>query len=184
MSLSAFDTLPDQARMWCFAADRYLDPTETARLLDAMEAFLDGWTAHGADLSVSLGWRYDRFLLVAVDESAAGASGCSIDALTRRLGELESELGVRLRDASPVWFRDPEDADRVACASRKEFRDMAGNGRVDGSTTVFDLTVERVGELRRGRWELPAREAWHAALLPVRARDSAARAGGRAGPAS
>lgn len=184
MSLAAFDTLPDEARMWCFAADRAPEPAETARLLDAMTDFLEGWTAHGADLSVGLDWRYDRFLLVAVDERAAGASGCSIDALTRRLGELEAELGLRLRDASPVWYRDPEDGDRVKCASRAEFREIAGRGRADGSTTVFDLTVERVGELRRGSWELPARDAWHATLLPAGAAASGPRSGGAAGPGS
>jgi len=179
MSLVAFDTLPDEARLWCFAADRAPEPAETARLLDAMKEFLEAWTAHGADLAVGLDWRHHRFLLVAVDESAAGASGCSIDALVRRLGELEEELDLRLRDAAPVWYREPGGEGRIRCVPRPEFRALAGEGLVDARTTVFDLTVASVGELREGHWEVPAGRAWHARLLPAEAAGTERSPGGR-----
>ena len=38
---------------------------------------------------------------------------------------------------------------------------------MDGRTVVFDLTVDRLGELRDGRWELPAAASWHRQLLPA-----------------
>jgi len=147
-----------------------------------MSAFLEAWTAHGSDLRVGLDWRHHRFLLVGVDERAAGASGCSIDALTRRLGELEEELGLRLRDASPVWYRDPAGDGRIQCVSRPDFRAMAGEGRVGAGTTVFDLTVESLGELRAGRWEVPAGRSWHARLLPAGARGAGSGVHGRGRP--
>lgn len=166
MTLTDFSELPGSARLWCFGTDRPPGSRETARLLDEMRLFLRDWTAHRESLVAAYDWRCQRFLLVAVDESAAPASGCSIDALLRDLKGLEEELDLRLTDGSPVWFRDPEDEGRIRCVGRPEFRDLASRGRVGPRTTVFDLTVDRVAELRAGNWELPAASSWHARLLP------------------
>lgn len=178
MSLTSIEMLPNSARLWCFAADRPPSREETERLLEAVRGFLDGWAAHGHPLRTACDWRRGRFLLVAVDESTAGASGCSIDALTRRLGELEEELGLRLRDAAPVWYVDSRE-NAVRRVSRAEFRSLAAEGRVDGSTTVFDLTAARLADVREGRWERPAAESWHARLLRARTPSPAASPGAR-----
>lgn len=165
MTLTAFSELPGSARLWCFGADRPPSSRETARILDEMRVFLAEWTAHDEALRAAYDWRCQRFLLVAVDESATTASGCSIDALLRRLKGLEEALDLRLTDSSPVWFRDPSEEDRVRCVDREAFRGLSARGRIGPETTVFDPTVERVAELREGRWELPAGASWHARLL-------------------
>jgi hypothetical protein len=180
MSLTTIDQLPDSARLWCFAADRPLSADETARLLGHVRDFLGEWAAHGQPLRTACDWRRGRFLLVAVDERAAGASGCSIDSLTHRLGHIEAELGVRLRDGAPVWYLEPRGQGVVRQASRQEFRALAEEGRVDGATTVFDLTAGRLADVREGRWERPAAESWHARLLPSSAPARAGRPGDRA----
>ena len=151
-------TLPDGARLWVFAAERPLIPAEREALLADVDAFLDQWAAHGVPLTSARDWRYDRFLLVAVDEAAAGASGCSIDALTRLLKAHEARLGIALLDNSPVTYRDGE---RIARVSRSEFGTLADQGTVGIETTVFDNTVSTVGAVRSGQWERPARGAWH-----------------------
>jgi hypothetical protein len=163
MSLVSFDSLPDESRLWCFAASRSPDAAATAHLLDRVSLFLEDWTAHRQALNAAFDWRYQRFLLVAVDERAAGASGCSIDSLVARLRELEAELNLTLLDAAPVWYRDS--AGHVRTALRADFRRLARDGVVGPGTTVFDLAVARLGELRGGRWELPAADSWHARLL-------------------
>lgn len=163
MSLVPFDALPDEARLWCFGASRAPDAAGTARLLDRLATFLGQWTAHRAALSAGFDWRHQRFLLVAVDESRAGASGCSIDGLVAELRDLERELELTLLDAGPVWYRDADGA--VHCAERETFRHLAEDGRVGERTPVFDLSIARMGDLRGGRWELPAGDSWHARLL-------------------
>ena len=178
MTPTPFDRLPDESRVWIWGAHRVPDTGEAARLLDATRSFLDEWAAHGSPLRAGLDWRHHRFLMVAVDESRAGASGCSIDAVTDHLAALESELGIDLLDTSPVWFRDPGRAGLVRTVSRSAFRRLAREGRVDGETVVFDLTVDRLGDVRAGDWELPASGSWHASLLPEPA--DAAASGGEA----
>ena len=154
-----FARLPDDARLWTFAADRPLENAEAQTLLGEVDDFLEGWKAHGTPLTAGRDWRHGRFLLVAVDERSAPPSGCSIDAMVRVLKGLEERLDVTLVDNAPVWYRDDGGVRR---ASRPEFGARAREGDVDLDTVVFDTTVTRVGDLRAGRWERPARESWHA----------------------
>jgi hypothetical protein len=57
----------------------------------------------------------------------------------------------------------------VLFCTRAEFEAMARRGDVNGETLVFDTTVTSVRDFR-ARFEQPARESWHAQLLPAQAR--------------
>jgi nicotinamidase-related amidase len=153
-----FDTMPEGARLWIFAADRPLSAAKRDRLLGRVDAFLEEWKAHGVPLTAARDWRYDRFLFISVDEAVAGVSGCSIDALVNDMKALESELSVTLVDNSPVMFRDGDSIRRV---QRQEFAKLAAGGTVDGHTLVFNNTLTTVGQLRAGEWEVPASHSWH-----------------------
>lgn len=163
MSLIAFDTLPDDARVWCFGASRAPDASTTQALIDSMRMFVAEWTAHRRDLRAGFDWLHGRFLLIGVDESSAGASGCSIDALTGHLRRLGAELDLDLLDSMPVWFRDP--GGEVRMVSRADFSDLATRGEVSADTPVFDLTVTRLGDARAGGLETNAGSAWQRNLL-------------------
>lgn len=153
-----FSALPDHGRLWVFPASRRLSAPEGARLLEEADAFLDGWAAHGAPLVSGRELLEDQFLLVGVDEDAEAPSGCSIDALVRRLRSLGEELGATLVEHGPVWYR-TEDGVRVA--SRGAFRELAGAGKVGPGTGVFDTTLIRISALRAHGLERAARDTWH-----------------------
>jgi hypothetical protein len=155
-----FTDMPPSARLWIFAAERALDPSERDQLLSEVDAFLDQWAAHGVPLRASRDLRHDRFLFVAADEQATGASGCSIDAMVRTLKGLQDRLSVRLIDHGPVQYRTNGE---IARASRDEFAELAATGAVDERTTVFNNTVTTVGDL--SRWEVPAARSWHGAVF-------------------
>lgn len=153
-----FDALPDDARLWVFAADRPVEGADAEVLLERVDRFLDGWNAHGHPLTGARRWDADRFLFVAVDERTAPPSGCSIDALHRVLKELEAERGMALTDHIDVLWRDGEG--RVVRTSRPDFARLAREGVVDLDTPVFDTTLTRKAALRDA-FELPAGDAWH-----------------------
>jgi len=163
MSQVPFEDLPDDSRVWCFAAEQEPGARETAHLLDSMQRFVDQWTAHRQGLSAGVAWLHQRFLLVGLDERTVGASGCSIDALMGRLAELEREVGIRLTDASPVWYRDQDG--RIQSVTREDFRNLAKSGSVGPETPVFDLTASSLDRVRSGGLERPASTSWHARLL-------------------
>lgn len=152
-----FSSLPPEARLWIFAAERPLAPAEQERLLAAVDEFIEQWSAHGQPLAAARDLRYGQFLMLGVDESQDGASGCSIDAMTRRLGTLERQLGLELQNHAPVLYRT---ADGVARAARPVFGDKAKAGEVTPETVVFNNSLTRVGDLS-DKWEVPASASWH-----------------------
>jgi hypothetical protein len=163
MPLVPFDTLPDSARVWIFGSTRPLHDNDAARLLGDVDRFLTHWRAHGHPLFSGRDWRHDRFLTIAVDQSTAGASGCSIDGLYRSLRALEGAFATELLGGATLFFRDASGT--VQATSRADFMARAAAGEIGRETVVFDLTMETLGEWRT-RFEQPVRLSWHARLLP------------------
>lgn len=159
-----FAQLPDDARLWIFSAERELNAAEQAQLLTVVDQFIDQWAAHRVPLTAARELRYDRFLFVAVDERAAGASGCSIDAVFREIRVLEREIGVELLNDAPVLFRQGAAIERLP---RDRFAALAAAGTVNGDTTVFDNTLTSVGDVRAGRWETRVAASWHARAFGI-----------------
>ena len=163
MPLVPLKDLPDSARTWVFGADKTLDRSASEKLLIEVDRFLSQWKAHGSPLTVGRDWKYGRFLTVAVDQSTAGASGCSIDGLFRSLKALEPILGASLVTSGLVFYRDENDA--IQSVDRERFSALGAEGRIQPGTGVFDPTVTTLGEWR-ARFELEASRSWHAGLLP------------------
>lgn len=158
MPRQPFDRLPDTARLWVFAASRPLEVVERDALLGAVDDFLDEWNAHRVPLDCARELRYDQFLIVGVDQEAAGVSGCSVDALVRTMKGLGQRLGVDLVDHASVFYRDGTSIQRT---TRDDFAAAATRGDVTPETFVFDNTVQTAGALRTGAWEAPAERTWH-----------------------
>ena len=55
-----------------------------------IHAFLTQWTAHGASLNAGVSIPYNRFIVIALDESQQEATGCSIDASVKIIQEIEA----------------------------------------------------------------------------------------------
>lgn len=154
-----FSDLPDHGRAWVFPSTRPLGDEERRRLIGEVDAFLEGWAAHGQPLRSGLELVEGCFLVVGVDEDASRPSGCSIDALVNRLEALGEALGVGLVDHAPIWFRE---AGGIRSVSREEFRSLAREGKVGLDTSVFDPSLTHISDLRGAGLERPARRSWHA----------------------
>lgn len=161
--MTSLSRLPDDSRVWVFGADRALTDSEISRVESSLGDFLTGWAAHGAPLRTAHEVVERRFVVVAVDERPAGASGCSIDALSRQVADLGRVLDVDLLGGNRIWYRDGDD---IVCCDRAEFRERAATGDVTADTPVFDPTVAELGDVRDGRFERSAGSSWHARLLP------------------
>ncbi len=162
MPLVKLENLPDDARTWVFGANKTLEATASETLLSEVDRFLSQWKAHGSPLTVGRDWKYGRFLTVAVDQSTAGASGCSIDGLFRTLKALEPKLGASLVTSGLVFYRDAGGA--IRSVDREGFTALSAEGKIQPDTGVFDPTVTTLGEWR-ARFELDAARSWHAGLL-------------------
>lgn len=164
MPLVPFDRLPDDARLWVFAAITPLDDVDAPRLMAAVDGYLLTWTAHGAPLTCGREFRDEHFLAVGVDERASDPSGCSIDGLFRVLQDAEEGIGTSMLGGGRIFFRGAGGV--VISCTRQQFEAMAARSEVDAETVVFDTTVSTAADFR-ARFERRARESWHSQLFPA-----------------
>ncbi len=150
------DQLGNDAHVWIFGISPSLDAQQSGALLGQVDAFLENWAAHGVPITGAAEVREGSFLVVAADEHRE-KSGCSIDRMFGTLKQLERDLGVQILDSNRVFYRDH---DEVRAVPRTDFRNAATL-----ETPVFDVTVERLGDVRAGAWEKPAAQSWHRQLL-------------------
>ena len=167
MPVVRFDSLPDDARLWVFAASEPVTGDQAEHLLDAVDEWLADWKAHGEPLTCARDWRDHRFLAIGVDQSTAGASGCSIDALFRVFKQLQAAGGVSMLSGGRVFHRNP--TGEVVGQSRAEFAKSATSGDIGPDTMVFDTSVTSAGAYRSS-FERPARDSWHRELLTTATR--------------
>ncbi len=150
------DQLSNDAYVWIFGISPSLDEQKSDALMRQVNGFIENWAAHGTPIPGAAELREGSFLIVAADEHRE-KSGCSIDRMFGTLKQLERDLGVTILDSNRVFLRDGHG---VRAVPRSEFRNAA---TLD--TPVFDVTVERLGDIREGSWEKPAAQSWHRQLL-------------------
>ncbi|MEO5929413.1 MAG: hypothetical protein ABIR47_05740 [Candidatus Kapaibacterium sp.] len=170
MGMIAFNELPDSSRLWIFSADRLLSEQEIAELRSQLGAFTESWAAHRKDLTAGFDIRDGMFVLIGVDESKLPPSGCSIDSMVGALTMIGGRMGIELVDSPDIAFRD---TDGVHAVTRDQFQKLANDGDVDSQTPVFDRTISRLGDLRSGKWEIPAGTSWHGRAFDLREKQTA-----------
>jgi len=162
MPLVPFDSLPDASRVWVFGSDRPIDADAENEMLARVDAYLGQWKAHGEPLTVARQWRDGRFLVVGVDQSTAGASGCSIDGLFRVLQDIQRQVGVNLVGGGRIFYRDT--TGKVVSTDRAEIESLAKSGGISRDTVVFDTTLTDLGAWRNS-FERPAHDCWVGELI-------------------
>lgn len=155
--LVPFDTLPEDTRVWIYQSNRKFTDQEVTEIDAAVKAFVEDWTAHGDELQGSYTIRYNRFIVLAVNQQIYEVSGCSIDGSVRFIQSLEQKYGVDLLDKMNVTFKTGE---FVAYKSLLDFKKMAKEKAVTKDTIVFNNLVNTLGEFQ-DFWEVPAHESWH-----------------------
>lgn len=156
-----FKTLPETSRVWIYQCNRSFSDVEITEISLDLDAFLTSWTAHGNDLNAGYEIKYKRFIIIALDQSTQGATGCSIDASVRFIQELERKYNVMLLDKMNVSYKQGE---FVAYKSLLDFKAMAKQKAISKNTIVFNNLVANKGEYLE-HWEVPASESWHARFL-------------------
>lgn len=150
-----------QSRVWIYQSDRKLTEAEALQAQVLLDNFTTGWTAHNHQLLAKAEIRYNRFLILFVDESQAGASGCSIDKSVNFMKQLEQHFGISLFDRFNLAYRDGEE---VISVPRHQFEDLLKAGTINTETIVFNNLAQNITELQT-KWEVPFKDSWHIQLF-------------------
>lgn len=149
------------SRVWVYQSATELSNEQTQQIQQQLNTFAQGWTAHNHQLLAGAQVKYNRFLILVVDESQAGASGCSIDKSVNFMKQLEQQHGITLFDRFNLAYRNGEN---ILSAPRNEFEELIKAGVISQDTMVFNNLVQTLEELQT-KWEVPLKDSWHMQLF-------------------
>ena len=150
-----FNTIPEESRIWIYAADHKLTNDQENYILNHISDHLQNWEAHKVPLTAGVTILENRFIVVALDDSKNDASGCSIDTLQNTIQELENELSISLLNRLNVFCKIREE---IKCIPTFRLKN-----EIDEDTLFYDLTIQKKSEIER--WLKPIKDGWCASYL-------------------
>ena len=150
------ETLPDTSRVWIYQSGRSLTPQEIEEMTELGQTFVKDWASHGRNLSASFDIRYERFVILTVDELAAGASGCSIDTSVHFMQGLELQFDTTFFDRMTLCYIDKGE---LEVCKMSEISNLIDSGLLTKDTIVFNNTVQTKLELGN-RWKVRLEDSW------------------------
>ncbi len=152
-----------QSKVWIYQSDRLFTASDLAYLNDILGEFTKNWTAHTQQLKAGYEIKYGHFIVLIVDETLTGASGCSIDKSVHLMKQIEEKLNINLFDRLQIAWKNGES---FKISSKPEFEQLAEAGIVNSQTIVFNNLVKDFQEYQTS-WETPLVNSWHARVFNV-----------------
>ena len=159
MDLREFLALPDEAQLWIYGFKSPLDPVQKRTISDRLQGFLGSWSSHGRSVQGAFAFSEDQFVLLA-GWLADGISGCSVDESVRQFRALQAEENIDGMDRSLIYFRGSDS--KIRAVPFTTFQAILDSGEATLDTFVLDTTIQSLRELRKGTFEVPLRNCWHA----------------------
>ena len=157
-----FEQMPGDARLWIYQSDRKLTDTERAAVENSLMHLCDTWSAHGTPLHTSFRIEYSQFIVLAVDERQAGASGCSIDGTVRVLKTMQERLGLDFFNRHQVAF---VDGDAVRLYGMNELKSFFERGILKADSVTFNNALTTKADWEQA-WRVSAKDSWLSRFLP------------------
>ena len=150
-----FNTTADNSRIWIYGAEEKLTDKQEVYILKSISDHLQNWESHKVPLTAGVSILENHFIVVALDETKNGASGCSIDTLQNKIQELEKELSISLLNRLNIFCRIN---DEIQCVPSFKLEEIA-----KANTLFYDLTIQNKSELNS--YLKPISEGWCINLL-------------------
>lgn len=157
---TAFNNLSEEARVWIYPSSRKFYPQEIEGLQEKIQDFLNTWKPQDESFVASFSLIYNRFIVIAVDESF-DVTNADIDKQVSFILQLQQDYNVELLDKMNVCFKQGE---HVQYKDLKEFKKLLKNKSVSAKTVVFDNLIQTKHELEN-YWEVPITESWYNRFL-------------------
>lgn len=161
-SLTTTDSFSPDSRVWVYVSNRPLTADESAFVQHNLDAFCAQWTAHNHALKARGEVFEGQLLVLMVDETQAGASGCSIDKSVHFLEALGQEIGADFFERMRFGWVDS--AGHFQFNAKPEFVQLVQSGQITPDTLVADTLVQTKRQLME-KWLVPFSKSWHKRLV-------------------
>jgi len=156
MLLDSFKNISDHSKIWIYCFNKNLNSSELQEIKLKLDDFTQDWTAHNSKLIAKGSLVLNHFIILAVDEETATASGCSIDKSIYFLKTLMQDYGIDLFNRNLMALYNNKDLTFVELPLLKT---MLANHQIDGDLLFFDNTMNTLVEART-KWLKPINESW------------------------
>lgn len=153
--LVEFDNISDSSRIWIYASPISLNNENQIYISKLLSNHLDSWQAHQAPLKAAYKILDNHFIVIALDENIAGASGCSIDTLQHKIQEIENYLDISLTNRLNLFCLIDN---IIQCIPSSELSKFANK-----ETLFYDLTIQKKSDLNS--YLKPIKEGWCSRLI-------------------
>jgi len=156
-----FNEMPATSRLWVYTASRQLSQDEIVGIQSQLDQFVEEWTAHRQALTAVAEVSHGRFLILCVDESKAGASGCSIDSSVHFLQRLGEQYKVDFFDRM-TFFAD--NGNGFLPFTQDDFAAAYQRGELTEDSPVVDPLVNTKAQFEAA-FVKPLKDSWHSRFV-------------------
>jgi hypothetical protein len=151
-----FNKIPTHGKIWVFPSSRKFYPQEIAGLKERIEDFLTDWDNENMALNNAYLLKYNRFIIIGVDDTSQSLSLQTHELLITFIQELEKVFDVTLMDKMNVCYKQGE---FVQYKDLNDFKKMIKDKGVSKKTIVFNNMIALKEELDYD-WEINIMDSW------------------------
>ncbi|NLP57673.1 ABC transporter ATPase [Lutibacter sp. B1] len=156
-----FNNIPDYSKIWIFPSSRKFYEKEISEIHKSLEKFLTNWEDKNTPVTCAYSLKYDRFIIITVDDAENSLSIEAHNKLTDFIQSLEKQYEVILLDKINVCFKQGE---FVQYKELIEFKKLIKNKAVSTNATIFNNLITTKEELEYD-WEINIMDSWLGKLL-------------------
>ncbi len=150
-----------KSKVWIYQSNRHLKDEEVEAIKTDLTTFAHTWVSHSNALKAIGLVFFNRFLILMVDETVSGASGCSIDKSVHFMKSLEAKYNLDLFDRMNVAYVAGEE---IKAAHKNELIALYEKGEINDDTKIFNNLANTKDQLENG-WLIPLSQSWVKQLL-------------------
>jgi len=157
----SFNLLPPNAKVWIYQSDTNLSIVDVELIEKEVKFFLNNWSSHNKEIESSYEIRYNRFLIIGLNEDINSASGCSIDKSVNFIKNLQSILKVNFLNRLDVAYKIENEINSI---SLLEFQNMIRENKLSKDSIVYNNMID-TKKLYLNNWETTIENSWHKKYL-------------------
>lgn len=160
MNLEYKHLLPDNfsgnSRVWIYQSSRLFTLSEALEIESLLNKFTAEWRSHGAEIDAYGNLFFGQFVVLMVDETRAGVSGCSTDSSVRFMKSLGEQFKVDFFNRTQLAFFVKN---KTQLLPLNQLSYALQNHFIDGDTLYFNNLVQTKKELEES-WIVPIKDSW------------------------
>ena len=157
----SFNLLPPNAKVWIYQSDSNLSSKDVELIEKEVKLFLNNWSSHNKEIESSYEIRYNRFLIIGLNENINSASGCSIDKSVNFIKNLQSILKVNFLNRLDVAYKIGNEINSI---SLLEFQNMIRENKLSKDSIVYNNMIDTKKSYLNS-WETTIENSWHKKFL-------------------